>query len=142
MSERLNATNWRRTKTRLLTVDNTVRKIVLTEGRWALFGSATQTTRFTTRNAVDSAGTLDAGETAPNAAAMPVPTAGTPAAGDAFDVGADIGTGEVPQDAASYRYINVEPRQFKVLYVIAPAGTTARLIGPLEWDLVSGEAVG
>lgn len=143
MSERLNATNWRRTKTRLLTVDSTVRKITLTEGRWALFGSAAQVIRFTTRNAIAAVGTLDAGETAPLAADMPVPLVGSPAAGAAFDeVAANIGVAEVPADVSAYRFINVEPRQFKVLYVIAPAGTTAKLQGPIEWDLVQGEMVG
>jgi hypothetical protein len=139
MSERITATNWRNCVTRLLTVDGTVRSIVLSPGRYLLFGDATQIVRFAVRRATDSLGTLDTGEVAP--ASLPAPTAGTPAAGAAFDnAGATTGSAEIQPDATAYRHIDVpeQSKYFLVLYLSATAAATPKLLGPVHWDLIGG----
>jgi hypothetical protein len=108
-------------------------------GRYALFGSATQIVRFGVRIAIDANGTLLPGETAPT---LPLPAAGSPRPGLAWDPTAAVGEGELPQDATAYRYIDVVPGGLLALYLRAPAATTIKLTGPLRWDLVEGEPVG
>lgn len=139
MSDRITATNWRNCQTKQLSVDGTIRKVVLAPGRYLLFGDAAQIVRFTTRRAVDAAGTLDTGEVAP--ATLPVPTAGTVAAGEAWHAAdAVVGAAEIQADATASRHIDVPENSkfWMVLYLSATAAATPKLLGPVHWDLVGG----
>lgn len=118
---------------RLLTVDATVRAIVLTAGGWRLYESATQV-YYTVRVATDSAGTLESGETAPSTAFLAAPSAGSPDAALAFPASGTAPTGlaaaTLPGD---YREIAVRGSAFVVLYVrVASGSTTIALEGPFE----------
>jgi len=140
MSDRITANQWRNCTTKLLTVDATVRSIVLSPGRYLLFGDAAQIVRFATRRATDSAGTLDTGEVAP--ASLPAPTAGTPAAGSAWGAGAPVqGAAEIQADATAHRQIDVpEGKYFTVLYLSATAAATPKLMGPIHWELTNNNS--
>jgi hypothetical protein len=141
MADRLNASSWRNCKTIVLTVDNTVRKVTLTPGRYALYGSAAQIVRFSTRR-TDSTGAVQGDALAPVSADMPVPAAGTAGAGLAHAADATDGVAEIPADATIYRFIHVAPSEFVTLYLIAPAATTCKLQGPLVWDFEHGKVIG
>ena len=142
MADRITATGWRRAQTRILTVDDTVRKVTLGEGRYLLFGDPTQVVRFATRIA-NRDGSLVAGEQPePAPTDLAGATAGTPPAGAAWDGSATAGPPELPADPAVYRFLDVNAGSFVNLYVIADAPAQPRLVGPVTWDLVSGEPVG
>ena len=140
MSDRITANQWRNCVTKQLSVDATVRKLVLAPGRYYLMGDAAQIVRFTTRRATDSAGTLDAGEVAP--ASLPLPTAGTVAAGEAWHAAdAVLGAAEIQADAGAHRQIDVpEGKFFYVLYLSAGAAATPKLIGPVHWELTNNNS--
>lgn len=142
MSDRITSNNWRNSQVKLLTVDNTVRSITLTPGRYFLMADAAQTVRFGVRWATNSAGALQAGEVAPT---LPLPTVGTPGAGSAWGAGAPaVGEADLPADttASSHRQIDVPEGKFLNLYLIAPAGGTPKLVGPVHWELVNNSSEG
>jgi hypothetical protein len=142
MPDRITATGWRRAQTRVLTVDQTVRKVTLGEGRYLLFGDPTQVVRFTTRIA-NRDGSLIAGEQPePAPADLAAATVGAPPAGAAWGGTATAGPPELPADPGVYRFLDVNAGSLVNLYVIANAPAQPRLVGPVTWDLVSGEPVG
>lgn len=127
------ASSIRAANRRRLTVDNTVRAIVLEGGGWRLYGSTTQA-YYCVRNAADSAGTLVSGETAPSTSYLAAPSAGSPGAALAWPAsGTDATALAAPVLADDYREIAVRGGQFVVLYVrVATGSTTLDLEGPFE----------
>jgi hypothetical protein len=118
--------------TRLLTVDTTVRSIVLTGGGWRLFGSATQV-YIAVRIATNASGNLATGETAPTTTTLAAAAAGSPAAGAAWDSAQTVTDLRVPTDISKYVEIPVKGQAFVVLYVRVASGTaTPVLEGPFE----------
>lgn len=118
--------------TRLLTIDTTVRSIVLTGGGWRLWGSATQV-YASVRNASDSSGTLPTGETAPTTTTLAAAAAGSPGAGLAWDNAQAVTDLRVPTDIGKFVEISVKGSAFVVLYVrVASATANCTLEGPFE----------
>lgn len=117
---------------RRLTVDTTVRAIVLGPGGWRLYGSSTATF-FTTRTATDASGTLASGEAAPTTAYLAAPVAGSPGAGLAWPAAGTPTAPQLPSFSEDFREIAVRGGKFAVLYLRCPTGTaTPDLEGPFE----------
>jgi hypothetical protein len=141
MPDRITATGWRNAKTRILTVDQTVRRVTLDAGRHLLFGDAAEVVRFTTRVALRD-GSLGPGERAePTVQEMAAATAGAPPAGSAWGGSATTGPPELPADPGVYRFIDVAAGHFMNLYLVANASAQPKLVGPVTWDLVDGKVV-
>lgn len=126
---------------RMLTVDTTVRRVVL-EGdarhprAWRLYGSATQV-YWAALSADDAAGTLSGDLLAPTTdgsggtLALAASTAGSPGSGEAD--GSTEGGLYLPTDDAQFETIPVSAGRYVVLYVRCASGsTTVRLQGPYE----------
>lgn len=126
---------------RLLTVDTTVRSVVLSGGAlypcaWRLYGSTTQV-YWTTRSADDATGTLSEDVLAPTTDGsggtllLGASSAGSPGAGEAD--GSTEGGLYLPTDDTQCVTIPVAPGRHAVLYVRCASGsTTVRLEGPFE----------
>ncbi len=142
MADRITATGWRLAHTRILTVDQTVRKVTLGEGRYLLFGDPTQAVRFTTRIANRDGSPIAGEQPEPTQADLATATAGAPPAGAAWGGTAMAGPPELPADPGVYRFLDVNAGSFINLYAISNAPAQPRLVGPVTWDLVSGEPVG
>jgi hypothetical protein len=142
MADRITATGWRRAQTRVLTADQTVRKVTVGEGRYLLFGDPTQAVRYTTRIANRDGSLITGEQPEPTQTELADATAGAPSAGAAWGGTATAGPPELPADPGVYRFLDVNAGSFINLYVIANARAQPRLVGPVTWDLVSGEPVG
>lgn len=117
---------------RRLTLDTSVRSIVLGPGGWRLYGVATASW-YATRDAADSAGTLATGESAPTTSDLAAPSAGSPGAGLAWPASGTSPTGlQLPLSSEDYREIAVRGGKYVVLYVRSTSGVTADLEGPFE----------
>jgi hypothetical protein len=117
-----------------ITVDNSLRSITLKgPGAWLLYGSAQQV-YYCTR-ATDASGNVVQGERPAPTTALGPGTAGTPAAGKAWDPsnGSVSGALALPTDTSDWRKIAVPASGYRTLYVSAPGGlATPRLEGPYE----------
>jgi hypothetical protein len=118
-----------------LTVDTTVRSITLPAGAYRLYGSAAGAVFYATRPC-KSDGTLEGpGVTAPTTGQLAAATAGSPAAGKAWDTanGSVVGSPDLSTDATQWEVITVPVGAFKNLYVrIASGSTVVKLVGPFE----------
>lgn len=116
---------------RLLTIDTTVRSLLLTPGAYRLYGSATQI--YYALRLCDSGGTLASGESAPTTTTLAAPAAGSPAAGSLWDNAQTRTDPAVPTDISKFVVIPVRPGTNVLLYLrVAAASTTTRLVGPFE----------
>lgn len=121
----------RNAKAYTLTVDATLRSLVLPAGTWRLYGSTTQV--YGTTRLCDSDGTVRDDETeAPSSVAAP--TAGTPNAGALVTLTGGtpgtVGGFPLPAVATSYVELVVGPGTYEKLYLMAGGGTTVVLAGP------------
>lgn len=116
---------------RTLTVDETVRSVVLSPGGWRLYDSATPVF-YATRTATDSAGTLASGETAPSEAFLSAASAGSPGDGLAWPAAGTVTALEAPTMLDDHRELAVKGGAFAVLYLRAASATTIDLEGPFE----------
>ncbi len=115
-----------------LTLDTTVRAIVLSGGGYRLYGCATASW-YAVRAATDSAGTLATGEVAPTTSELAAPSAGSPGTGLAWPAsGTDATALQLPLSSEDYREISVKGSTYVVLYVRSTASVTADLEGPFE----------
>ncbi len=126
------ASSIRKANRRRLTLDTTVRAIVLSPGGWRLYGCVTASW-YATRDASDSAGTLVTGETAPSTSELAAPSAGSPTSGLAWPAsGTDATALQLPLSSEDYREIAVRGGRYVVLYVRSTASANADLEGPFE----------
>lgn len=141
MADRITANNWRNCQTKQLSVDATVRKVTLGPGRYLLMGDAAQIVRFALRKVTDATGTtLDPNEAAAPSS-LPLPTAGTVAAGEAWHAAdAVVGAAEVQADLGAHRQIDVPESQYFNLYLSANAAATPKLLGPIHWNLTANNS--
>jgi hypothetical protein len=115
--------------TRVLTVDTTVRSLVLSGGGWRLWGAATQV-YYTTR-ACDESGVLLAGEVAPGTTDLAAAAAGSAAAAAAWDPAATVTALRAPTDTTLFAELAVQTQRFCRLYVRVAASTAAPVLeGP------------
>lgn len=126
------ASGSRRGAATLLSTDNSVRSVVLSEGGWRISGSAVQIF-YAIRNASNAAGDLKSGENAPASSIFAAPTAGSPAAGQLVDP-AQFGLKalQLPTDVGREIEISVGRSSFVVLYMYSASAATCRLQGPYD----------
>lgn len=126
------ASSIRKAVRKRLTIDTTVRQIVLAPGGYRLYGCATASW-YATRDASDSAGTLATGETAPSTSELAAPSAGSAGTGLAWPSSGTDATGlQLPLSSEDYREISVRGGRYVVLYVRSTASVNADLEGPFE----------
>lgn len=126
------ASSVRKALRRKLTLDTTVRAIVLGPGGWRLYGCTTASW-FATRDASDSAGTLVTGEEAPTTSELAASSAGSAGTGLAWPASDTAATAlQLPISTEDYREIAVRGGRYVVLYVRSTTTVNADLEGPFE----------
>lgn len=125
------ASNVRKAQRRLLTIDTSVRAIVLGPGGWRLHGTSTASW-YATRDATDSAGALVTGETAPSTSELAAAAAGSPVAPLAWPADGTPTGLQLPTSDQDWREIAVRGGNYVVLYVRSASATSAALEGPFE----------
>lgn len=127
-----------------LTIDNTLRTLILPAGGWRIYGCATQV-YYMSRLASDAAGTLCDGETAPAITDVVASTAGTPTAAKLWQdgtvsladnalsfTGFKRGASKLTLDVTTFKAISVPLGQFVVLYMLGPSALNCELEGPFR----------
>ncbi len=129
----------RKAKRYILTIDNTLRTVVLPAGGWKLFGDSTQV-YYAVRYATSATGaTLADGETAPTLAQLTNAVAGGADAGKLFldgtlhgtpDGGCVVGSRRLGTDTTKFDDIAVPLGRFAVLYATCATTAAPVLEGP------------
>lgn len=128
----------RKTHRYILTIDNTLRSVVLPSGGWRLFGHATQV-YFALRYADDEDGTLATGEVAPTLAQLTAAVAGGADSGKLFldgkldsavDGGCVVGSRALGTDTTKFDDIAVPNGRWVVLYAACATTAAPALEGP------------